>query len=505
MIAYVLKSAIYLSIMYAPYMLLLKKESFFRFNRGLLLGIMLLSLILPLCNFHALALEENPIQQGISMIAEPIVTTTDGNIAVQTVTRGHQSSTTLWWFIAICVYLLGILLTFTRKVVQIALLYRAIHTGVLWEEEENGITVYCHGKDIAPFCWFRSIVISEKDYNNNASEILQHEMGHVVNKHSWDILLVSLIQIIQWWNPLAWKLETSLRDVHEYEADNAVLTSGVNAHQYQLLLIKKAAESSSLAFADSFNQSIIKKRITMMLKSKSNPWMRTKALYLLPVAAMMLCIFATPELNESVNVITEKATKIEEAVKKLELNHQPVTKETVAKILKEEVAKPVEETPVTEEKQEVDEWGNTPSKNYTDNNGNDRCTYEEYIKQFDYIPEFPNGDQGFGQYIRSYFKKLPSLENKNVSHEINIVFDIALDGTVGDIRNIYISDQFNVMSNNDRSTLEAEAKKLITNMPKWNPSKSNGTANYTRYTLKLQFDGNSSTPYQYNIKRHEEG
>ena len=486
-------------------MLLLKKESFFRFNRGLLLGIMLLSLILPLCNFHALALEENPIQQGISMIAEPVVSTTDGNISVPTATRDHQSSTTLWWFIAICVYLLGVFFTFIRKGVQIALLYRAIHTGVLWKEEENGITVYCHGKDIAPFCWFRSIVISERDYNNNASEILQHEMGHVVNKHSWDILLVSLIQIIQWWNPLAWKLETSLRDVHEYEADNAVLTSGVNAHQYQLLLIKKAAESSSLAFADSFNQSIIKKRITMMLKSKSNPWMRTKALYLLPVAAMMLCIFATPELNEHVNVITEKATKIEEAVKKLELNHQPVTKETVAKILKEEVAKPVEETPVTEEKQEMDEWDNTPSKNYTDNNGDDRCTYEEYIKQFDYIPEFPNGDQGFGQYIRSYFKKLPTLENKNISHEINIVFDIALDGTVSDIRNIYISDQFNVMSSNDRSTLETEAKKLITNMPKWNPHKSNGTTNYTRYTLKLQFDGNSSTPYQYNIKRHEEG
>ena len=179
--------------MYAPYMLLLKKESFFRFNRGLLLGIMLLSLILPLCNFHALALEENPIQQGISMIAEPIVTTTDGNIAVQTVTREHQSSTTLWWFIAICVYLLGVFFTFIRKGVQIALLYRAIHTGVLWEEEENGITVYCHGKDIAPFCWFRSIVISERDYNNNASEILQHEMGHVAMQRNADAITLSYI------------------------------------------------------------------------------------------------------------------------------------------------------------------------------------------------------------------------------------------------------------------------------------------------------------------------
>lgn len=500
--------------MYIPYMLLLKKESFFRFNRGLLLGIMFLSLILPLCNFHALALEENPIQQGISMITEPTVTISKENIAVPTATSNNPLSFTnnpsgasQWWLIVIGIYLLGVLITFIRKTIQIALLYRAIHTGVLWEEEENGITIYCHGKDIAPFCWFRSIVISENDYNNNASEILQHEMGHVINNHSWDILLVSLIQIIQWWNPLAWKLETSLRDVHEYEADNAVLTSGVNAHQYQLLLIKKAADSSSLAFADSFNHSMIKKRIAMMLKSKSNPWMRTKALYLLPVAAMMLCIFATPELNESVNVITEKATKIEEAVKKLEFNHQPITKESVAKILKEEEkaeAEQIEQTPVAEETPNEDEWDNAPSQAQTLPN-NDRCTYEEYIKRYDYLQEFPNGSDGFYRYARKNFSKPASLENKNISCEVNIMFDVALDGTVGDIRNIYISDQFNVMSNSDHSIWENEAKKFITDMPKWNPRQGDGTAEYTRYTLKIQFDSEKLSLYNLYITRHEEG
>ena len=72
-----------------------------------------------------------------------------------------------------------------------------------------------------------------------------------------------------WMNPLVWLMESSFRDVHEYEADDAVLRSGVNASQYLLLLVKKAVGSSSYALANSFNHSLLKNRITMMLKKKS--------------------------------------------------------------------------------------------------------------------------------------------------------------------------------------------------------------------------------------------
>ncbi|MBQ4228392.1 MAG: hypothetical protein II675_01130, partial [Bacteroidaceae bacterium] len=95
---------------------------------------------------------------------------------------------------------------------------------------------------------------------------------------------------------------------HEYEADNFVLEQGVSAQGYQLLLIRKAVGSGSYAFANSFNHSLTKKRITMMKKSKSNPWMKSKALYVIPVAALALSAFATPKF---VAPIEETVTKLE--------------------------------------------------------------------------------------------------------------------------------------------------------------------------------------------------
>ena len=205
------------------------------------------------------------------------------------------------------IYLIGLIATTLWKAIQIFQLYRTIHKGVLWKDKQNGITIYCHAHDIAPLSWFNSIAISEEDYLHNSDEILKHEIGHITHHHSSDVLLANIIEIIQWWNPFSRLIASSLRDVHEYEADDAVLRSGVNAHQYQSLLIKKAVGSSSYAFANSFNHSLLKKRITMMLQKKSNPWMRSKALYILPVACIALSAFATPELNEQIeSVINEQ-------------------------------------------------------------------------------------------------------------------------------------------------------------------------------------------------------
>ena len=154
----------------------------------------------------------------------------------------------------------------------------------------------------------RNIVINEKDYDEAGREIVLHEMGHIQGRHSWDVVLLTLVQMLQWWNPLCYVLGISLRDVHEYEADNFVLEQGVSAQGYQLLLIRKAVGSGSYAFANSFNHSLTKKRITMMKKSKSNPWMRSKALYVIPVAALALSAFATPKF---VAPIEETVTKLE--------------------------------------------------------------------------------------------------------------------------------------------------------------------------------------------------
>ena len=179
---------------------------------------------------------------------------------------------------------------------------------MLWHNDEQGVRIYCHSGDVAPFSWMRNIVINEKDYDEAGREIVLHEMGHIQGRHSWDVVLLTLVQMLQWWNPLCYVLGISLRDVHEYEADNFVLEQGVSAQGYQLLLIRKAVGSGGYPFANSFNHSLTKKRITMMKKSKSNPWMKSKALYVIPVAALALSAFATPKF---VAPIEETVTKLE--------------------------------------------------------------------------------------------------------------------------------------------------------------------------------------------------
>ncbi len=306
MFAFAIKSAIYLSIMYVPYMLMLRNESFFRFNRILLLSIMLLSLILPFCDFHSLAVEANPIHKGMIEIGMPMVIA-EGEAQ----SHHHVVSNGIDWQLVIAyIYVIGVIVTAMVKLYQLVMLYFTIHKGILWKDNIDGTAIYCHANNIVPFSWFSTIVISEQDYRQNAVEIIGHEMGHIRNHHSWDICLVNIIEVIQWMNPLVWILASSLRNVHEYEADDAVLRSGVNARQYQTLLIRKAVGSSSYTFANSFNHSQLKKRFTMMFRKQSNPWMRTKGLYIIPVAVIALSAFATPELNNRIDAITEKAPSV---------------------------------------------------------------------------------------------------------------------------------------------------------------------------------------------------
>ncbi len=311
LLLYSIKSAIVLSMLYLPYMLMLRRESFFRFNRLILLGILLLSLVLPLCNIPWMSLDHQPVVQaaqlqmlelGIPVHVLPEVQVLAEGAASQGISRFSV------FFLVSLIYIIGMVALLLMRLWQIARLQFGLKQGVLWHNDEQGVRIYCHSGDVAPFSWMRNIVINEKDYDEAGREIVLHEMGHIQGRHSWDVVLLTLVQMLQWWNPLCYVLGISLRDVHEYEADNFVLEHGVSAQGYQLLLIRKAVGSGGYPFANSFNHSLTKKRITMMKKSKSNPWMKSKALYVIPVAALALSAFATPKF---VAPIEETVTKLE--------------------------------------------------------------------------------------------------------------------------------------------------------------------------------------------------
>ena len=324
---YILKTSICLTGFYLFYRLLLSKETFHRFNRIALLGILLLSLLIPFCEITVP--KESEVQQTLLTI-EQILTLADH--VPQTEVEVLPSSIPLWLPVLLCIYLLGILFFLGRNLYSLSHMLRLLHGG-RQEKLEKGITLIIHDKNIAPFSWMKYVVISEKDLQENGKEILIHEMAHVHNRHSIDLLISDICIIFQWFNPTSWLLKQELQNIHEYEADETVIRQGVNAKQYQLLLIKKAVGTRLYSMANSFNHSKLKKRITMMLKEKSSPWARMKYLYVLPVAAITLTAFARPEISNELNEIsTIKANDITSILDAKEVNNSLLTADTTQKV-----------------------------------------------------------------------------------------------------------------------------------------------------------------------------
>ena len=321
---YILKSSVCLVLFYLFFRLLLSKETFHRFNRMALLGVLFFSLLIP-C-IEVTTRHQVEVQQAVLSIEQLLLMaeleTTPANVgAVQ------ETSAISWVQIVLLVYWAGILFLACRNIYSLICLFRLVHSGK-HEKLEKGVTLVVHNQEIAPFSWMKYIVISRKDLEENGREILIHEMAHIHHRHSVDLLVADICIFFQWFNPGAWLLKQELQNVHEYEADETVINEGVNAKEYQLLLIKKAVGTRLYSMANSFNHSKLKKRITMMLKEKSNPWARLKYLYVLPLAAIAVTAFARPEISEKVEEISAvKVNDLAEIVEKK--SEENVVKELV--------------------------------------------------------------------------------------------------------------------------------------------------------------------------------
>ena len=310
---YILKSSVCLVLFYLFFRLLLSKETFHRFNRMALLGVLFFSLLIP-C-IEVTTRHQVEVQQAVLSIEQLLLMaeleTTPANVgAVQ------ETSAISWVQIVLLVYWAGILFLACRNIYSLICLFRLVHSGK-HEKLEKGVTLVVHNQEIVPFSWMKYIVISRKYLEENGREILIHEMAHIHHRHSVDLLVADICIFFQWFNPGAWLLKQELQNIHEYEADETVINEGVNAKEYQLLLIKKAVGTRLYSMANSFNHSKLKKRITMMLKEKSNPWARLKYLYVLPLAAIAVTAFARPEISEKVEEISAvKVNDLAEIVEK---------------------------------------------------------------------------------------------------------------------------------------------------------------------------------------------
>ena len=203
-----------------------------------------------------------------------------------------------WRTVAVMAFYAGIVACFVRMIVSIIGVLRIVRRGQRQQLDDGSVLVVVDGEQ-APFSWVKYIIISRKDHDENLQQVLTHEQAHIRYRHSIDLLVCDVLCCLQWFNPAMWLLRQELCAIHEYEADKAVLDSGVNAKQYQILLIKKAAGGKWYSIANSLNHSKLKYRITMMSRKKSSGWTLVKALYVLPIAAFAAIAFANCSKTES--------------------------------------------------------------------------------------------------------------------------------------------------------------------------------------------------------------
>ena len=311
---YVIKAAITLALLYSCFFVFLSKETFHRFNRCMLVGIMLVSLVMPMFHFttsHPTTLNEEVyiVQNYIEQDYTPIVV-------------APQAPRITWIQVLTWIYLIGVAVMLILTLVQAIALARFLRCGVR-HTDSRGNTVILHNGEVPPFSIFRYIVMSVKDYETSRQYILTHEQEHIRLAHTYDLLLLQGMKILQWFNPFIWFLSRDLKAVHEYEADQAVINQGIDAKSYQQLLVMKVVGNRLQPFTNNLNHGSLKKRIIMMYQKPSNRWLMLKALCAIPVAALTINTFATPIETDPV----------EDMVKTLETTSVPTINEVKENVL----------------------------------------------------------------------------------------------------------------------------------------------------------------------------
>ena len=320
---YILKWAISLTLLYSLYGLFLRKETFHRFNRMVLLGILLTSMVLPFCIIHTK--QETIVSKGMTDLETNIADEIVIQYQPEEDAEGTEPSTHISFFKKkqseretpvhtlhlspvrwlILLYLLGLVYFWSQYLLSVGAIYRVIRKSQRIDKDglPKGVRLKSHPSIHTPFSWFSTIIIREDDLEGNANitdAIIAHELAHVQLRHSWDNLLADFAANMLWWLPFTWMLRRDLRDVHEYQADQAVMQRGFDAHTYQLLLIDRATEPTPYEIANNFEQNPIKRRLVMMFRNQSGRYAWMKALYLIPLAGIALAAFAKPNMMETI-------------------------------------------------------------------------------------------------------------------------------------------------------------------------------------------------------------
>ncbi len=517
---YDLKVAVFIIVFYMFYRLLLSRETFHRVNRVVLLLTAVASFVLPLCVIT--------MHETVTIQAVPEVSIGDVQM-----TLAEEPATPLWQIALPILYIIGVAATLGHTLLSVWKVLLLIRQSEQHPEPDGTIVCVTGNADVAPFSWMRYIVMNRGDYEARDAAILAHERGHIRLRHSWDVLLVDLLTALQWFNPAMWMLRQDLRAIHEYEADGAVLSQGINARQYQYLLISKATSIGGYSIANGISHSTLKNRIHMMTNKKTRSSHLLKLLALVPIVGTALALNARTVTDY---VYDEPQKKI---IKKGKANAK-INAGTVGEVVVVEQAPAVQQDAKTytirgvvkdKDKKEpvvgaVIRVNGSKKGTVTDSNGEfsleakkgDRIEvmYVGYAsgsivvndpqvkydlrlqkddsdesntsgKPFDVVeqmPQFPGGPAALMEFLSKNVKYPQEAYKNGIQGRVIVTFVINKDGSISDAKVVKSVDP----------QLDEEALRVVHSMPNWIPGRQNGEPVNVKYTVPITFklQGNES-------------
>ena len=461
---FILESGVSLSLLALIYVLFLRKETFFKLNRFFLLGAILFSVLLPFLKFRIFT--PQPV-----MLAE--ITVTPYNNLLEAVTiYSHDLSGTVEHAILttnsiIVAYLIGVAFFLTLFLFRVAQLVFIIRKNRVRYLDEFKLVVI--DKEVSPFSFLDYVFVSRSlQKNEGYDRMIAHELEHVKQGHTIDVLILELLTVFQWFNPFMWMLRRAIRENHEFLADQAVLSSGVNRGYYKKLLLNQFL-GNQLVIANNFNYSLTKNRIKMMSKIKSSKFAIAKISLGIVVAAMLVVAFAC-EQKESVEM-------------------QPVVDNQSAKFVLQDNQLKIEATPEMLEKLQAMFPEGSGFEIVSDSLGNallkksavkpkiitSRDVNVFYIVED--MPEFPGGEDALRQQI-SQDIKYPILAQENGAQgKVYVTFIVAKDGSVVDAK----------IARGVDPMLDKEALRVVSSLPRWEPGKQDGKPVNVSYTVPINF------------------
>lgn len=420
---YLLQVNVGLILFYALYKLVCTRDTFFRSRRFILIVSLVLPFILPFIDVREwLESRDRMIMLthfDYSAVLPEIVV---GSEVAETGSRVFVLSEWIGYL-----YLAGVVVLLVRLVVQAFSLYRLIVR--MPEKEINGVRVKCLNDPSGPFSFFGWIFMNPAAVKEDEiSEILTHEMAHVKQHHSVDVLLAEMVSICCWMNPFAWLLKREVRLNLEFLADRKVMEAGFATKSYQYHLLG-LAYNHKYGLSNNFNFSHLKQRIIMMNKKKSNAAGHIKyALFVLPAFALLVAG------NIS---CSQDASQTEDA--------------------KEEVVAPV--SPEAKE---------APA---------DSTAKEDVFMVAEQMPEFPGGMKEMLKFLQENVKYPENAMKNNAQGRVIVQFVVEKDGT---------PTEFKVLRSVDPD-LDAEALRVLQTMPKWKPGMQRGEVVRVKYTVPVSF------------------